>query len=82
MNENALHNSADYESLQEQLIELQTQLQFQEDAIQTLDDVVIRQADALDLLQRQFDELKDRLERYRNEYDSGPPPADEKPPHY
>lgn len=67
---------------QEDIIELQTKLQFQEDALQILDDVIIRQADALDRMQRQIDELRSRLEQWRQEGGEPAPPADEKPPHY
>lgn len=70
------------EPWKEEIIELQTKLQFQEDALQTLDEVVIRQADALDRMQRQIDELRARLEQWIQESSEPPPPADEKPPHY
>lgn len=70
------------EPWRDDIIELQTKLQFQEDALQILDDVIIRQADALDRMQRQIDELRGRLEQWRQEGGEPAPPADEKPPHY
>lgn len=77
-----MNGSNDQEALRNEIIELQTKLQFQEDALQTLDDVVIRQAEALDLMQRQIEELRAHLEQWRHETSAPPAAAEEKPPHY
>ena len=70
--------------LAEDIVELQTRIQFQEDTIQKLDEVVIRQGDLLDRMQRRILELEDRFEQLVIERDTsgGIPPKDEKPPHY
>ena len=49
--------------LQEQLIELQTQLAFQEDAVHALDQIIIAQQHRLDLLEQ----TNSRLERQLTE---------------
>ena len=66
--------------LREQMVELQTQLAFQEDTLRALDDVVTGQQRRLDRLsqlserlERQFAELLNRMDE-----DSG----DQRPPHY
>lgn len=68
------------DDLREQLVELQTQLAFQEDALQALDAVVTRQQQQLDRL----GELVERLQRQHAELQGeiaqhGP---DQRPPHY
>jgi SlyX protein len=73
--------AARWRELSAQLVELQTQLAFQEDALQALDDVVTSQQQSIDrlLLSQQ------RLERQLAELGGGTdeaPPADERPPHY
>jgi len=50
---------AELRQLQEQLIELQTQLAFQEDAVHALDQIVIAQQQRLD----QLEQANTRLER-------------------
>lgn len=66
--------------LREQLVELQTQLAFQEDALRALDAVVTDQQQRLDRLTQ----LSARLERQFGELVArGDEPADEAPPpHY
>jgi len=70
--------------LTEDIVELQTRIQFQEDTIQKLDEVVIRQGDLLDGLRRKIAELEDRIEQqaFDRGTTSGNSAADEKPPHY
>jgi SlyX protein len=70
------------DSLEDQIIELQTKLQFQEETLQKLDEVVVQQSDLIDRLHRRLKELEDRLEQMR--YERGEPESlkDEKPPHY
>jgi SlyX protein len=70
--------------LTEDIVELQTRVQFQEDTIHKLDEVVIRQGALLDRMQRKLVELEDRIEQlgYERGAAGRNSPADEKPPHY
>ncbi len=70
--------------MDERIVELETKFSFQEDTIQELNDVIIRQ-------QRQIDELSLRLNRLSEQFaelaaqrdgTQALAPADEKPPHY
>jgi SlyX protein len=68
------------QELQAQLIELQTQLAFQEDALQALDRIVTTQQQQMDkllrtnsLLEQQVSELTGWVDEQRE---------DERPPHY
>jgi SlyX protein len=71
---------AQWRELNTQLVELQTQLAFQEDALQALDDVVTRQQQSIDRLLQ----LHERLEQQLTELagTAEPAAADERPPHY
>jgi len=70
--------------LTEDIVELQTRIQFQEDTIQKLDEAVIRQGELLDRMRRKISELEDRLEQlaFEQSKPGGSSLADEKPPHY
>lgn len=64
--------------LREQLVELQTQLAFQEDVLQVLDGVVTAQQQQIDQLQRQLDGWRQMVEELQgsmeNQRDQAPPP--------
>ncbi len=65
---------------QDRLIEIETKLAFQEDAIRALNETVYRQEQRIGQLEAALAEL---IQRYRQLYaESGGKPADEKPPHY
>jgi len=70
--------------LTEDIVELQTRIQFQEDTIHKLDEVIIKQGQRLDHLVRRVVELEERIEQLA--FERGNPgsasAADEKPPHY
>ncbi|MCW8194128.1 SlyX family protein [Proteobacteria bacterium 005FR1] len=68
--------------LLEQIIELQTKVQFQEDALHKLDEVVVQQSGLIDRLHRKVKELEDRMEQLRYERSQPQDLGDEKPPHY
>lgn len=72
-----MSDAEQWRELSAQLIELQTQLAFQEDALQALDDTVARQQKEIDRLLL----LQQRLERQFEEM-SDAPAADQRPPHY
>jgi len=76
--------SADVDLLQQQVMELQSQLAFQEDAVRSLDDALAHQQQEIVLLRRQLELLGQRQQEHAAQNDAGPAsvPLDEKPPHY
>ncbi|WP_426416538.1 SlyX family protein [Aestuariirhabdus sp. LZHN29] len=68
------------ESTRHQLVELQTQLAFQEDTIQALDRVVTRQQQQIDRLEEQLQYLRKRFEALPDTLGDEVP--DQRPPHY
>jgi SlyX protein len=66
----------------EEIVELQTRLQFQDDVINKLDEVVIRQGRELERMARRLAALEERVDRVAFERDKIQGQADEKPPHY
>lgn len=70
--------------VQDKLIELETKFSFQEDLLQQLNEVVIRQQRQLDEMSRDMRVLKDQLGEVAAD-DSKPGAAEqqnERPPHY
>ena len=67
--------------IEDQIIELQTRLAYQEDAIQQLNDVIVRQQQQIDTLEKRGAELLRRLEALA-EAETAELPQDETPPHY
>jgi SlyX protein len=78
--ERDLSQQEQLQQLQQQLIELQTQLAFQEDAVQALDDVVIAQQHRLDQLAQHNLRLEKQLAEVLTSFDAQTP--SEPPPHY
>ena len=76
--------TADNDSILDQLVDLQTRLAFQDDTINTLNDVIASQQQQIDRLQLQLKSLSDRINGLEESVDksAGNKPADEKPPHY
>jgi len=68
--------------LTEDIVELQTRLQFQEDVIHKLDTVVIQQSEVLDALRRRLAVLEERLEQLDHERESTTDTPEPRPPHY
>jgi SlyX protein len=66
---------------EEQLIELQSQLAFQEDTIQALNDVVAQQQQQIDSLRARSDLFSSQLERAMTAME-GSDVIDVPPPHY
>ena len=62
------------------LVDLQTRLAFQDQAITELNEVITDQQKQIDRLQAQLTILNDQLKMLEDSVDSKP--ADEKPPHY
>jgi len=73
------------EQLQEQLIELQSQFAFQEDLLNDLNAIVVRQQDQIDALERELLVHRERLLHVLEnlpEKGQSATSADERPPHY
>ncbi|HDS1736636.1 MULTISPECIES: SlyX family protein [Pseudomonas] len=67
-------------SLEAQIIDLETRMAFQDDTIQSLNDVVVEQGRVIDRLQLQMAELIKRYEEMVGQYGSEGEEAP--PPHY
>jgi len=65
----------------EELIELQTQLAFQEQTIAELNSAVTNQQQQIDLLRREIVLLKEKFGALEEKVEVGPE-QDERPPHY
>ena len=73
----------DLEKLAGDLVELQSQMAFQEDMISSLNEALTEQQREVLLVRRQLELLKQRLEEQALSSDSVPPSAGhERPPHY
>ncbi|HEY6131745.1 MAG TPA: SlyX family protein, partial [Halioglobus sp.] len=71
-------------TLKQQMMELQSQLAFQEDAVRSLDEALAQQQQEILSLRRQLAELHQRQQEQLVHGESGQSgvPLDEKPPHY
>ena len=67
--------------MNDDLIDLQTQLAFQEQTIAELNDVMTSQQKQIDLLRLEIKLLKEQFGVLEDRIDSGPA-QDERPPHY
>lgn len=65
-----------------QVVELQSQMAFQEDTIAALNEAIASQQREILVLREQLTQLKQRQEEQAAQLDHGGPPATEKPPHY
>lgn len=72
----------DTQDLLAQLVELQSQMAFQEDTIAALNEAVTSQQQEILVLREQLTLLKQRQEEQAAQLDQGGPAADERPPHY
>ena len=71
------------DDLRTQIADLQSQLAFQEDTVQRLDDALAAQQQEILLLRRQVELLKQRQdELIATRADAPAEPVSEKPPHY
>jgi SlyX protein len=65
------------------IVDLQSQVAFQEQTIDELDKVVQKQQDQIDILTKKFDLMLKRLEQMQQDQEVEPfNPFTEKPPHY
>ena len=76
--------AADVDLLKQQMMELQSQLAFQEDAVRSLDEAPAHQQRELLLLRRQLELLQQRQQHdaSHNEVSLAGASAENKPPHY
>lgn len=76
--------SGDIDELKQQMMELQSQLAFQEDALGSLDQVLAQQQQEILLLRRQLELLRQRQQEQGAHQEAGHSGVslDEKPPHY
>jgi SlyX protein len=71
------------DNLRQQVIELQSQMAFQEDTVLALNEALSRQQRELLVLRRQLELIKQRQDEHAVQLDPEMPPiVDEKPPHY
>ncbi|MGH1471057.1 MAG: SlyX family protein [Cellvibrionaceae bacterium] len=68
--------------IQDQLIELETKIQFQDDVIHKLDAELIQQNELIDLLTRRLSLLEEKIKELAVDRESPSTITDEKPPHY
>ena len=74
---------AEFDKLAADLMEVQSQVAFQEDTIAVLNEAITHQQQEIIVLRRQVELLKQRWEEQSTNTDqSQPPVVDEKPPHY
>ena len=74
---------AEFDKLAADLMEVQSQMAFQEDTVAALNEALTHQQQEIIVLRRQVELLKQRWEEHSTNTDQSPPPVlDEKPPHY
>ena len=66
-------------NLEERMAELEIRQAFQDDAVQTLSDVIADQQKQIDLLKRELERLHSRQDEQTHQYQDVP---NELPPHY
>ncbi len=76
--------STEVDTLKQQMLELQSQFAFQEDAVRSLDEALAQQQQEILLLRRQLELLRQHQQEQaaHNEAGSAGAPADDRPPHY
>lgn len=78
--------TGEIDELRQQLMEVQSQLAFQEDTVQSLNDALAQQQQEILLLRRQLELIKLRQDEQAagtgHQTDQPGRPVDEKPPHY
>lgn len=69
-------------SLEQRVTDLECQLSFQDDTIETLNQSIIQQQNRIDELVHQLSKLNAELKAFQQASDGDSPPVDERPPHY
>ncbi len=73
---------SEIKELVQQMVELQTQVAFQEDTVSVLNSAVTAQQKEILVLREQLELLKQRQDETIAQVDQAGPVVDEKPPHY
>lgn len=73
---------SEIKELVQQMVELQTQVAFQEDSVSVLNSAVTAQQKEILVLREQLELLKQRQDETIAQVDQAGPVVDEKPPHY
>jgi SlyX protein len=73
---------SDAAELQQLIVDLQSQLAFQEHSLRAMNDALAQQQQEILVLQRQLALLKQRQDEQALRLDEGAASVDEKPPHY
>ncbi|MFT4825105.1 MAG: SlyX protein [Halioglobus sp.] len=80
---NGVGNVADIETLTKDIVELQSQMAFQEHTVEALNEAIAAQQTEISLLKRQLELLKQRQDEQGPSGDQpGEAVADDRPPHY
>lgn len=66
----------------DRIVEIETKLAFQEDAIQALNEVICRQEKRISQLEETLAVLIDRFRQLSADQEPSATPRDERPPHY
>ncbi|MFU8783679.1 SlyX family protein [Aliidiomarina sp.] len=77
---NTLSSDKGYAALEQRVIDLESQLAFQEDTISELNRLVAKQSDELQRIQKHIMIMAERVQQIPES--SAPSSADERPPHY
>jgi len=75
-------NMSTIEELQQQVIDLQSRLAYQEDMIHSLDKTIVKQDQAIALLKLQLNRWESKLEAISYSIESSSGDHQEPPPHY
>lgn len=77
-----MSDSAQISKLEGKLVDLQSQLAFQEDTVQTLNDIVTQQQGQIERLNEMLVLLKNQFEQTQFDSGDGQTVIQERPPHY
>ena len=73
---------AELDDIRELLVDVQSQLAYQEDAVRELNEVLVLQQQEILVLRRQLQLLKQRQDEHSPANSTGTAVPEEKPPHY
>lgn len=68
--------------IEDKIIEIETKITFQEQTIEALNEVIINQQKAIDMLTGQLQQLNQKIQEESQHWNNEGIIVDEKPPHY